>query len=281
MPLNPQKTWLITGVSSGLGRALAQAALQSGDRVVGTVRREADRRAFVESAPGAAHAVLLDVTERDAVFAAVARIEAEIGAVDVLVNNAGQGFIGAVEEAGPEEIRRQFEVNVFGAVSVMQAVLPYLRARRAGHIVNITSVSGLVGWPSLGIYSGTKFALEGITETLAQEVAHLGIRVTLIEPGGFRTDFAGRSMSRAQRCIAGDYDASAGACKRILAEHAGHERGDPARAAQAILAAVAAEQPPLRLLLGADAVGYVTEKWGAMQAEMGRWMEYTMATDLA
>ena len=270
------RTWLITGVSSGLGQALAQAALERGDRVVGTVRAAAARQEFERLAPGRAHAVLLDVTERAAARRVVADVEALTGGIDILVNNAGYGFVGGVEEASETEIRAQFEVNVFGALAVIQAVLPFMRQRRAGRIVCVTSVSGLVGWPSLGIYSGSKFALEGICETLGQEVAPLGIRVMLVEPGGLRTDFAGRSAAHAARTIV-DYDESVGACKRILAEHAGHEPGDPQKAATAILTALDATQPPRRLLLGEDALKYTETKLTEFTDEIQRWKSLSLS----
>jgi NAD(P)-dependent dehydrogenase (short-subunit alcohol dehydrogenase family) len=269
------RTWLITGVSSGLGRALARAALEVGDRVAGTVRSEAARQEFEQLAPGRSRGVLLDVTDRAAILRSVADVEGWAGGIDILVNNAGYGLVGGVEEASEAEVRAQFEVNVFGALAVIQAVLPFMRGRRAGRIVCVTSVSGLVGWPSLGIYSGSKFALEGICETLAQEVAPLGIKVTLVEPGGLRTDFAGRSSAQAARTI-DDYAATVGACKRILAEHAGHESGDPRKAAQAIVTVVEAESPPLRLLLGADAIRYTSGKLGALTDEMARWKSLSL-----
>jgi NAD(P)-dependent dehydrogenase (short-subunit alcohol dehydrogenase family) len=273
------RTWLITGVSSGLGRALALAALEAGDRVAGTVRSEAARREFEQLVPGRSRGVLLDVTDRAAIVRSVADVESWAGGIDVLVNNAGYGLVGGVEEASDAEVRAQFEVNVFGALAVIQAVLPFMRGRRAGRIVCVTSVSGLVGWPSLGIYSGSKFALEGICETLAQEVAPLGIKVTLVEPGGLRTDFAGRSSARAARII-DDYDDTVGACKRILAEHAGHEGGDPRKAAQAIVTVVEAESPPLRLLLGADAIRYTSSKLSALTEEMERWKSLSLGIGL-
>jgi len=269
------RTWLITGVSSGLGRALAQAVLEAGDRVAGTVRSEVARQEFEQLAPGRSRGVLLDVTDRAGILRAVGDVEGWAGGIDVLVNNAGYGLVGGVEEASDAEVRAQFEVNVFGALAVIQAVLPFMRGRRAGRIVCVTSVSGLVGWPSLGIYSGSKFALEGICETLAQEVAPLGIKVTLVEPGGLRTDFAGRSSARTARTI-DDYAATVGACKRILAEHAGHEWGDPRKAAQAIVTVVEAESPPLRLLLGADAIRYTSGKLGALTDEMARWKSLSL-----
>jgi NAD(P)-dependent dehydrogenase (short-subunit alcohol dehydrogenase family) len=269
---------MITGVNSGFGKALAEAALAAGDCVVGTVRAEAARVAFAGIAPGRSFGLLLDVTDEAAVHAAVAQAEELTGGIDILVNNAGYGLVGGVEEATLAEIRAQFEVNVYGAVAVMQAALPFMRTRRAGHIINITSVSGLVGWPSLGLYSGSKFALEGISETLAQEVAPLGIKVTMIEPGGFRTEFAKSSRVRTARII-DDYDPTVGESRRILADHAGHEIGDPAKAAQAILAVAAEAAPPLRLLLGADAVGYMHYKMAAQSAEMEKWDAVSKGTE--
>lgn len=277
MSTTPCKTWIITGVSSGFGRALADAALRRGDTVVGTVRTETARTAFQKIAPDRAIGMLLDVTDEAAVHATISDAEARTGGLDIVVNNAGYGLVGAVEEASLTEIRAQFEVNVFGAVAVMQAVLPSMRKRRAGRILNITSVSGLVGWPSLGIYSGSKFALEGITETLAQEVAPLGIKITMIEPGGFRTDFATRSRAESARSL-DDYDATVGESRRILADHAGHEPGDPAKAAQIILQVADAPAPPLRLLLGADALQYATQKLRTQNSEIEAWTSLTLAT---
>lgn len=270
----PPRHWLITGVSSGLGLALARAALARGDVVAGTVRSEEARQQFAALAPGRSLARVLDVTDHAAIQHTVADIEAATGPIDVLVNNAGYALVGGVEEASAAEIRKQFEVNVFGAVAVMQAVLPFMRRRRRGRIVNISSVSGLVGWPSLGIYSGSKFALEGISETLAQEVAELGIKVILIEPGGLRTDFSGRSAHPAQLSLA-DYDSTVGACKRILAEHAGHEQGDPRKAAEAILTVVDSPSPPLRLLLGSDAARYAVGKLEEQQKQISEWEALT------
>ena len=264
------KTWFITGVSSGLGRALAEAALQRGDRVAGSARSAAACAAFERLAPGRALAVQLDVVDEAAVHAAVAALERATGGIDILVNNAGYGLVGGVEAASLAEIRAQFEVNVFGAIACMQAVLPAMRARRAGRILNVSSVSGLVGWPSLGIYSGTKFALEGISETLAMELAGLGVHLTLIEPGGLRTDFATRSRARTQRSL-DDYDATVGECIRILDAHAGHEPGDPRKAAAAILAVADAPNPPLRLLLGADALGYAKGKLAQLHEGIEAW----------
>jgi NAD(P)-dependent dehydrogenase (short-subunit alcohol dehydrogenase family) len=270
--------WLITGVSSGLGRALAEAALNRGDKVAGTVRKENDLAAFEALAPNRARGFLLDITEETAVRVAVDSAEAEFGGLDILVNNAGYGLVGAVEEASLSEIRAQFEVNVFGPIAAIQAVLPYFRKRRAGHIINITSVNGVAGWAGTGIYSGSKYALEGVTQTMAQEISELGIKVTNAEPGGMRTDYAGRSLIKTQRTIA-DYDGSGHNAQRILTEYSGQESGDPAKVAQAILAIAGVEEPPLQLLLGSDAMLYATQKLAQFQVEIGRWAALTMSTD--
>jgi NAD(P)-dependent dehydrogenase (short-subunit alcohol dehydrogenase family) len=274
------KTWLITGVSTGLGKSLAEAALKRGDVVIGTLRSDDACAAFESSAPGRALAVKLDLTDHASVRDGVADAERRAGGIDVLIHNAGYGLVAGVEEAGADEIRAQFEVNVFGAVAVLQAVLPFMRARKAGRIVAITSVSGLVGWPSLGIYSGSKFALEGICETLAMELEPLGIKVIMIEPGGLKTDFATRSRVQSLRRIA-DYDATVGACRRILDEHAGHEPGDPVAAAAAILDVAVSESPPLRLLLGSDALGYANKKLETQLDEIRAWEKVSRTSDFA
>ena len=207
--------WLITGVSSGFGRALAEAVLAKGDTVAGTVRNEAAKSEFEKLAPGKAVGIRLDVTDQASVRRGVEEAEKKTGGIDVLVNNAGYGLEGAVEEVTLEQIRSQFEVNVFGAVSVIQAALPYMRKRRAGHIVNITSMGGLTAFPGVGIYNGSKFALEGISEALAKEVKPLGIKVIIVAPGSFRTDWAGRSMVHVDGPIA-DYEATAGSIPQIV-----------------------------------------------------------------
>ncbi len=274
------KNWLITGVSTGLGRAVAQAALKRGDRVAGTVRTEKDRDAFRALAPERAIGLVADVTDEAAIHAAVDAAENATGGIDILVNNAGYGLVAGIEEASLAEIRAQFDVNVFGAIAVLQAVLPHMRARRRGRILNITSVSGFVGWPSLGIYSASKFAFEGIGETLALEVEPLGIKLTMIEPGGLRTDFATRSRVTSAREIA-DYDATVGACRRILAEHAGREPGDTHNAAQAILQIADVADPPLRLLLGTDALGYAISKLDRQRAEIVAWETLTKSVAIS
>lgn len=274
------RRWLITGVGAGLGAALARAAIARGDTVAGTVRKPADRTAFEALAPGRAFGFLLDLRDQERIGEVAAAADRATGGLDVLVNNAGYGLVGAVEEASVAEIRDQFEVNLFGAVAAIQAVLPFMRARRAGHIVNITSVSGLATWAGTGIYCASKFALEAIGETLAQELADLNIRVTNVEPGGMRTEYASRSLVAAAGRIA-DYDGVARQAGIILGEHAGHEPGDPIRVAEAILAIVDHEAPPMHLLLGSDAMHYATRKIAALQAEIGEWTSLTLSTDFA
>lgn len=272
-------TILITGVSSGFGRELAAAALAAGHRVVGTLRRADACAGFEALAPGRAFARVLDVTETEAVFAAVAEIEASVGAIDVLVNNAGYGLEGLFEETPMAEARRQFETNVFGAVAVMQAVLPYMRGRRSGRILNITSMAGFATFPGLSFYHGSKFALEGISECVGKEVAHLGIRVTAVAPGGFRTDWAGRSMTRAERSIA-DYDEFFNPHRANRLARSGKQGGDPKKAARAMLDLMTAENPPAHLLLGSDALARVTEKIQALQADIDAWRAVTLSTDV-
>jgi NAD(P)-dependent dehydrogenase (short-subunit alcohol dehydrogenase family) len=265
------KTFLITGVSSGFGRALAEAALNDGHAVVGTVRNEADRPAF-EALGERAHAVILDVTNTSAIAPVIAEVERNIGAIDVLVNNAGYGHEGILEESSVDDLRRQFEVNVFGAVAMIQAVLPAMRKRRTGHIINITSMGGLMTLPGLSYYHGSKFALEGISESLGKEVKDLGIKVTAVEPGGFRTDWAGRSMVRAERSI-DDYDAIMEPIRKRRMEMSGNQVGDPRKAAQAMLKLAQSDNPPAHLLLGSDAVRLVEEKMQSLQAEFKAWKD--------
>jgi len=272
--------WLITGVGSGLGRALASAALARGDAVAGTVRAASDLAAFETLAPGRARGFRLDLADEAAIAVVAREAQAALGGVDVLVNNAGYGLVGAIEEASPDEIRAQFEVNVFGPLALIQVVLPAMRERRAGHIVNVTSVSGVATWAGTGVYCASKFALEGAALTLADEVAPFGIKVTNIEPGGMRTDYSGRSLRHAARTIE-DYASVAHAARRILADHAGHEPGDPARVAAAILKVVDAEDPPRQLLLGADAVLYATRHMARFQAELGAWASVSLSTGFA
>ena len=272
------KRWMITGVGGGLGAALASAALGRGDAVAGTAREAAALVAFEAVAPGRSHGFRLDLRDEEEIATVARAAEAALAGIDVLVNNAGYGLVGAVEEASAAEIRAQFEVNLFSQMAMMRAVLPFMRARRAGHIVNVTSVSGLATWAGTGVYCASKFALEAIGQTLAREVAELGIAVTNVAPGGMRTDYAGRSLVAARSRIA-DYDGTARQAKIILAEHVGKESGDPARVARAILAAVDAERPPMHLLLGADALHYAEGQIAALQADIEAWRAVTLSTD--
>ena len=272
------KTFFITGVSTGFGRALSEAALASGHRVVGTLRSELERGSFDLLNPGQSFGKLLDVTDNAGIPAVVAEVEATVGPIDVLVNNAGYGHEGMIEESPLEDIRRQFEVNVFGAVAVTKAVLPYMRQRRAGHIINITSMGGIITFPGLGYYHASKFALEGLSETLAKEVKDFGISVTAVKPGGFRTDWAGRSMVRAPRQIA-DYDALMDPVRKARQERNGKQAGDPVKAAQAILQCVQSPNPPVHLLLGSDALALIREKLSYLTNEIETWEKITISTD--
>jgi NAD(P)-dependent dehydrogenase (short-subunit alcohol dehydrogenase family) len=276
--MSKMKTFLITGVSSGLGKAFAEAALAAGHRVIGTLRNEDAAKAFTAMAPDRAHAVLLDVTDFDAIPGVVSKAERRLGPIDVLVNNAGYGHEGILEESSLDDMRRQFDVNVFSAVAMIKAVLPGMRARRSGHIVNVTSMGGFITMPGIAYYCGSKFALEGITEALGKEVKPLGIHVTALAPGQFRTDWAGRSMTRAERSIA-DYDKVMDPIRAARQAKSGNQPGDPARAAQALLKIVTAENPPVRLYLGADALKLVDEKIEAMKIEIAAWEEISRSTD--
>lgn len=273
-----QKIILITGVSSGFGRALAQEALAQGYIVVGTVRSAAAKSDFEALKPQAAFGRVLDVTNFDAIDSVVAEIEQNVGAVDVLVNNAGYGHEGILEESPLAEMRHQFDVNVFGAVAMMKAVLPFMRERRRGHILNITSMGGYITMPGIAYYCGSKFALEGISETLGKEVASLGIAVTAVAPGSFRTDWAGRSMARTPRSIA-DYDAIFDPIRQAREEKSGKQLGDPVKAARAMLAVIEAENPPAHLLLGSDALRLVRDKLAAVDASIREWESLTISTD--
>jgi NAD(P)-dependent dehydrogenase (short-subunit alcohol dehydrogenase family) len=272
------KTFLITGVSSGFGRAFAQAALDAGHTVVGTVRNAAARDAFTALAAERAHAVVLDVTDFEAIAPAVAAITQTVGPIDVLVNNAGYGHEGTLEESPLGDLRRQFDVNVFGAVAMIKAVLPVMRERRSGHIINITSMGGFITMPGIAYYCGSKFALEGITDALAKEVAGFGIKVTAVAPGSFRTDWAGRSMVRASRSVA-DYDTLFDPIREAREAKSGKQAGDPHKAAQALLEIVAAKNPPVHLLLGNDALDLVKTKLAALNEEIEQWEPLSRSTD--
>ncbi len=229
-------------------------------------------------APSQAFGRLLDITDFDRIDAAVAEMESSLGPIDVLVNNAGYGHEGIFEESSLEEIRHQFEVNVFGAVAVTKALLPYLRQRRRGHIINITSMGGFITLPGIADYCGSKFALEGISETLSKELKPFNIAVTAVAPGSFRTDWAGRSMVRSPRSIA-DYDALFDPIRTAREAKSGKQLGDPVKAAKAMLSLIASDQPPAHLLLGSDALALVREKLASYAAELDAWEALTRSTD--
>lgn len=274
------KIFLITGVSSGLGRAFAQGTLSAGHTVVGTVRRQADADAFSALDTGRAHARILDVTDDAALDDTVAEVERTVGPIDVLIANAGYGHEGILEESSMDDLRRQFDVNVFGAVAMIKAVLPGMRARRSGHIFTVTSMGGLTTFPGLAFYHGSKYALEGITETLAKEVVGLGVHVTAVEPGSFRTDWAGRSMVRSERTIA-DYDALFDPVRARREEGSGQQLGDPTKAAAAVLQVLDAPNPPVHLLLGSDALRLVAAGRAAVEDDFRTWAEVSRSTDFA
>jgi len=276
--MSSSKIILITGVSSGFGHALARAALAAGHRVVGTVRSADAKSAFETLDATRAFGRLLDVTDFNAIDGVVAEVEGSIGPIDVLVNNAGYGHEGILEESPLSEMRRQFDVNVFGAVAMMKAVVPYLRERRRGHILNITSMGGFITMPGIAYYCGSKFALEGISEVAGKEMKSFGVFVTAVAPGSFRTEWAGRSMVRTPRSVA-DYDALFDPIRKAREEKSGKQLGDPAKAAQAMLAIIDSAAPPARLLLGSDALGLVRGKLADMADEISDWETLTRSTD--
>ncbi|OBG13597.1 short-chain dehydrogenase/reductase [Mycolicibacterium celeriflavum] len=266
--------WLITGCSTGIGREIAAAALQAGHSVVVTARRTETVADFAESFGDRAVVVALDVTDKSQITAAVQRAIDAFGGIDVLVNNAGHGYLSAVEEGEDEKVRKLFDTNYFGVVDTIKAVLPQMRARQSGHIINISSMTGLVANPPNAYYSSTKFALEALTEALAQEVKPFGIRVTAIEPGAFRTDWAARSMWESTTPIT-DYDENVGARKTMIKEFANHLPGDPRKVAEAVLMVSTLDEPPLRLLLGRDVLKAVRDKLAAFSASIDAWEAVT------
>ncbi|WP_406151519.1 oxidoreductase [Streptomyces sp. NBC_01012] len=272
------KVFLITGVSSGLGRAFAATALDAGHTVVGTVRKDADAEAFTALHPERAHARLLDVTDDVAVLAVTSEVEKTIGPVDVLIANAGYGLEGTFEETSLTELRAQFDVNVFGAAATVQAVLPYMRERRRGHILAVTSMGGLTSFPGVSAYCGSKYALEGILEAVGKEVSGFGIHVTAIEPGSFRTDWAGRSMVRAPRTVP-DYDELFEPIRAARQTASGQQLGNPAKAATALLRIIDEPTPPSHLVLGSDALRLVRAGRDAVDRDLDTWEDLTLSTD--
>ena len=271
------KVWLITGSSTGFGRSLTEAVLKHGDRVVATARKPEQLSDLVNQYPETALAVRLDVTDLQNVQDAVKAAFDAFGRIDVLVNNAGYGTIGAIEEVSDEAIQRQFDTNVFGALNMMRAVLPTMRKQHSGHILNLSSVGGFVSFPASGIYCATKFALEALSEALSKEVDSLGIKVTIVEPGAFRTDFNGRSLASPDQPI-DDYAPISGKMLQWLRENDGKQPGDPDKAALAMIQVVESDNPPLRLALGEDAVSAIDEKLKSVKAELDAWKEVSLDT---
>src|SRR4029077_5028454 len=272
------RVWFITGTSQGFGNELVRAVLQHGDSVVATSRQPKKVADAFKEGSDRLLAISLDLRSQSAISAGVGKAIKRFGRVDVLVNNAGHGLLGAVEEASDEEIADVYEINVFGLLRVNRAVLPYFRRQRSGHLVNLSSIGGLVGLPGWGIYNSTKFAIEGLSEALATELSPLGIRVTIVEPGPFRTDFLGGSLATARQEIA-DYEPTAGATRAAASQRNGKQPGDPALAAEAIIKAVAAENPPLHLPLGALAMERASAKLEAMRSEFAAWRDVALSTD--
>lgn len=276
MTLPPDPVWLVTGCSSGLGRALARAVIERGWPIALTARDPRTLDDLVAGSPQA-RAYTLDVTEPDAVARVVREVEAGFGRIDVLVNNAGYGYRAAVEEGEDGDVRRLFDTNLFGPNTMIRAVLPGMRARRSGAVVNVSSIAGAMAFPGSGYYSATKFALEGLTEALAKEVGPLGIAALIVAPGPFRTDFAGRSLRESSTEI-GDYAGTAG-LRRPGREPATVKAGDPALAAQAIIGALEATEPPLRLTLGRSGLDQVRSALRGRLAELDAWDEVGASAD--
>lgn len=273
----PKKVWLVTGCSTGFGQEIARAVLRRGDFLVATARRLDHLADLHTEFDGQLLSLQLDLTDSGNLDRVVAATLREFGRIDVLVNNAGYGLTGAVEEATDEEIREQFDTNVFGTMRLTRAVLPHLREQRSGQIIAISSVAGLVSTPGMGWYNGSKFALEGLFEALSQEVAPLGIRVTIVEPGAFRTQFAGSSMKLTKPIT--DYDETVGKTKAFFSTLTGQQPGDPVKGASAIVALADAEEAPLRLLLGNVALQRVRTKLEAWQRLMTEWEPVTRSVD--
>lgn len=270
--------WLVTGCSTGIGRAIAAHALSQGQRVVLTARNAATAADLAAEHPGHAVAFDLDVTRQDQIAAAVSRAIEVFGRIDVLVNNAGYGYLAAIEEGEEDQVRAMFDTNYFGAVAMVKAVLPQMRRRGSGHIINISSMTGLVANPGAGYYSASKFAMEAMTEALSKEVAPFGIKVTAVEPGAFRTDWSGRSMMETGTPIDA-YADTVGARRAMIKGMDGKQSGDPKRAAEEIFRIAGSENPPLHLLLGRDVYNAYRTKLSELQVLITEWEDISLSTD--
>ena len=270
--------WLITGCSTGFGRELAKLVLAKGWKAVVTARKPEQLQDIVAGHEENALAIQLDVTDAAQVQSVVQQAEKKFGQIDVLVNNAGYGYLAAIEEGEDEEVRAMFETNFFGLVAMTKAVLPGMRKRKSGHIVNISSIGGLVSFGATGYYHATKYAVEGLSESLAIEVTPLGIKVLIVEPGPFRTDWSGRSLTESKTMI-DDYDSTAGERRRQSKKNSGKQAGDPVRGAQAIIDAVSSEHPPLHLVLGKPALGLAYKKLDAVKKDLDDWKATTLGAD--
>lgn len=276
--MSKKKVWFITGCSTGFGRELAKYLLENDYRVVVTARNAEKVEDLVEINSENALAINLDVTDKAQIAHTITKAEAHFGKIDVLVNNAGFGYFGAIEESDDVEVRAMFEANFWGLAEMTRAVLPKMRTRKSGTIVNIASIGGLVGFPGVGYYNATKFAVVGFSEALQKEVAPLGVKVITVEPSGFRTDWAGRSANEATNAIA-DYAETAGANQAAIRGFSGNQPGDPVRAAKAIVQAVESENPPLNLLLGRAALKNARLKIESLKQDFDAWAEVTEGAD--
>ncbi len=276
--LQNECVWFITGCSTGLGRELARLVLARGQRAVITARNRSQIEDLIAGYPETALGITLDVTQPPQIHAAIAQAEERFGRVDVLVNNAGYGYLAAVEEGEAEQVRAIFETNVFGLIEMTTAVLPGMRKRGAGHILNVSSIGGLMGFAATGYYHATKFAVEGLSESLAAELGPLGIHVTIVEPGPFRTDWAGRSLLESKNVIE-DYAGTAGVRRTSSRASSGKQPGDPVRAAEAMFAVANEEHPPLRLLLGKLALTMALGKLERLKTEFEQWRAITEGAD--
>jgi NAD(P)-dependent dehydrogenase (short-subunit alcohol dehydrogenase family) len=272
------KVWFITGCSTGFGRELAKHVLESGHKAVVASRKTEDVDDITKDYPETAIAVKLDVTKEDEIKSSIDEAIKKFGQIDVLVNNAGIGYFGAIEESEDEEVRRMFEINFWGLANMTKAVLPLMRKQRSGNIVNIASIGGLVGFPAVGYYNATKFAVDGFSDALSKETAPLGIKVTVVCPSGFRTDWAGRSANNS-KIVIDDYKATSENNKNNIRGYSGKQPGDPVRAAKAIVKAVESENPPLHLLLGVAALKGARNKLEVLKKDFDTWEDTTTGAD--